>query len=250
MIDDAVVGYGLVRAERLADGGVLGVIDDLYVDPEARSVGVGEAVMDHLHRLVPRAGLLRRRQPGAARRPGDQELLRVVRAGGAGDRGPPAADVSGSAPVGDVPSPDRPQVAVERGRGPRRAAAARAAWSGLDRGGALGAARRPGRAGGAARATPPPASCARRPGSSGRCGDLVGWTERVAGGSHFVILSFAVDLADPATAPAAGGRRRRRGLGAARRRRRTRPGGRPRRVPRRTASSAGSAPTGRACPHG
>jgi GNAT superfamily N-acetyltransferase len=48
MIDDVVVGYGLVRAERLADGGVLGVIDDLFVEPEARSVGIGEAVMDHL----------------------------------------------------------------------------------------------------------------------------------------------------------------------------------------------------------
>jgi GNAT superfamily N-acetyltransferase len=46
--DGAVVGYGLVRAERLDDGGLLGVIDDIYVDPGARAVGVGEAVMDHL----------------------------------------------------------------------------------------------------------------------------------------------------------------------------------------------------------
>ena len=47
-IDDVVVGYGLVRAERLGDGSLLGVIDDIYVDPGARSVGVGEALMDHL----------------------------------------------------------------------------------------------------------------------------------------------------------------------------------------------------------
>jgi GNAT superfamily N-acetyltransferase len=46
--DGSVVGYALARADRLADGGVLGVIDDLYVDPAARAVGVGEALMDHL----------------------------------------------------------------------------------------------------------------------------------------------------------------------------------------------------------
>ena len=38
----------LARVERLADGGLLGVIDDLYVDPGARAVGVGEALMNHL----------------------------------------------------------------------------------------------------------------------------------------------------------------------------------------------------------
>jgi GNAT superfamily N-acetyltransferase len=47
-IDGVIVGYGLVRAERLGDGSLLGVIDDIYVDPEARSIGVGEALMDHL----------------------------------------------------------------------------------------------------------------------------------------------------------------------------------------------------------
>jgi GNAT superfamily N-acetyltransferase len=46
--DGVVVGYGLVRADHLLDGGVLGVIDDLYVDPGARSLGLGEAIMDHL----------------------------------------------------------------------------------------------------------------------------------------------------------------------------------------------------------
>jgi GNAT superfamily N-acetyltransferase len=47
-LDGAVVGYGLVRVEQLADGGLLGVIEDIYVDPSAREVGLGEAVMDHL----------------------------------------------------------------------------------------------------------------------------------------------------------------------------------------------------------
>jgi len=43
-----VVGYALAQAETLDDGGVLGVVHDLYVDPGARGVGVGEALMDHL----------------------------------------------------------------------------------------------------------------------------------------------------------------------------------------------------------
>jgi GNAT superfamily N-acetyltransferase len=47
-LDGAVVGYGVARVERLSDGGLLGVIDDIYVHPEARAVGVGEALMNHL----------------------------------------------------------------------------------------------------------------------------------------------------------------------------------------------------------
>ncbi|HYZ99943.1 MAG TPA: GNAT family N-acetyltransferase [Acidimicrobiales bacterium] len=47
-LDGAVVGYGVVRVETLPDGGRLGVIDDIYVDPGARAVGVGEVLMNHL----------------------------------------------------------------------------------------------------------------------------------------------------------------------------------------------------------
>jgi GNAT superfamily N-acetyltransferase len=47
-LDGAIVGYGAARAETLLDGGLLGVIDDIYVDPGARAVGVGEALMNHL----------------------------------------------------------------------------------------------------------------------------------------------------------------------------------------------------------
>ncbi|MBN2205374.1 MAG: GNAT family N-acetyltransferase [Thermoleophilia bacterium] len=46
--DGTVVGYGIVRSERLTDGSLLGVIDDIYVDPAARAVGIGEALMNHL----------------------------------------------------------------------------------------------------------------------------------------------------------------------------------------------------------
>ncbi|HEX6419558.1 MAG TPA: GNAT family N-acetyltransferase [Acidimicrobiales bacterium] len=47
-LDDTVVGYAVARVEHLADGGLLGVVEDLYVDPQARAVGVGEALMDHV----------------------------------------------------------------------------------------------------------------------------------------------------------------------------------------------------------
>lgn len=47
-IDGAVVGYGVIRLVGLHDGAVLGRVTDIYVMPEARGVGVGEAMMDEL----------------------------------------------------------------------------------------------------------------------------------------------------------------------------------------------------------
>jgi ribosomal protein S18 acetylase RimI-like enzyme len=47
-VDGAVVGYGAVRLEPLRDGGLLGVIDDLYVLPDARGIGVGRAMAELL----------------------------------------------------------------------------------------------------------------------------------------------------------------------------------------------------------
>ncbi len=44
-IDDVVVGYATGRVEALRDGCRLGLIDELFVEPEARAVGVGEAMM-------------------------------------------------------------------------------------------------------------------------------------------------------------------------------------------------------------
>ena len=48
LLDGTVVGYATVRLELLADGGRLGVIEDLFVDPGCRQVGVGEVLMNHL----------------------------------------------------------------------------------------------------------------------------------------------------------------------------------------------------------
>lgn len=45
-IDDEVVGYAVVRLDRLRDGGLLAVLDDIFVHPDARGVGVGAALMD------------------------------------------------------------------------------------------------------------------------------------------------------------------------------------------------------------
>lgn len=45
-VDDTVIGYAATRVERLRDGAQLAVLDDLYVEPDARGVGVGEAMMD------------------------------------------------------------------------------------------------------------------------------------------------------------------------------------------------------------
>ena len=47
-LDGVTVGYGVVHSETLLDGGKLGVIDDIYVDPRARELGLGELLMEHL----------------------------------------------------------------------------------------------------------------------------------------------------------------------------------------------------------
>lgn len=47
-IDATVVGYAAGRIELLRDGTCLGAITDLFVEPETRAVGVGEALMDQL----------------------------------------------------------------------------------------------------------------------------------------------------------------------------------------------------------
>jgi ribosomal protein S18 acetylase RimI-like enzyme len=47
-IDGVVVGFAAVVVEQLRSGARLGVITDLFVEPEARAVGVGEAMADAL----------------------------------------------------------------------------------------------------------------------------------------------------------------------------------------------------------
>jgi GNAT superfamily N-acetyltransferase len=45
-IDGAVVGYAVVRVESFVDGGRLAVLDDVYVDAEARGVSIGALLLD------------------------------------------------------------------------------------------------------------------------------------------------------------------------------------------------------------
>lgn len=47
-LDDTVIGYGVLRIERLQDGSKLGVISDLFTLEGARGVSVGEEVMGAL----------------------------------------------------------------------------------------------------------------------------------------------------------------------------------------------------------
>lgn len=50
-IDDAVIGFGAVELEVLRSGARLGVITDLFVETEARAVGVGETLAGDLVRF-------------------------------------------------------------------------------------------------------------------------------------------------------------------------------------------------------
>lgn len=47
-LDGSIIGYAIARIETLRDGGLLTVLDDLYVEPGARSVGVGELMMNEV----------------------------------------------------------------------------------------------------------------------------------------------------------------------------------------------------------
>ncbi len=49
-IDGAVLGFAVVRAAGLRDGTRLGVVEELYVERDAREVGVGEALLDEVMR--------------------------------------------------------------------------------------------------------------------------------------------------------------------------------------------------------
>lgn len=57
-VDDVVVGYGLAQLVKLHDGATMSRVSDLYVDPEARGIGVGEAMMDMLVDLARTAGAI------------------------------------------------------------------------------------------------------------------------------------------------------------------------------------------------
>lgn len=46
LIDDAVVGYATVGLDTLTEGGLLGIVTAIFVEPEGRAVSVGEAMLD------------------------------------------------------------------------------------------------------------------------------------------------------------------------------------------------------------
>jgi ribosomal protein S18 acetylase RimI-like enzyme len=48
LLDDVVLGFGLGELEDLADGRPLGRISEIFVDAEARGVGLGEAIVGEL----------------------------------------------------------------------------------------------------------------------------------------------------------------------------------------------------------
>jgi ribosomal protein S18 acetylase RimI-like enzyme len=55
-LDRVVIGFGVASVEPLSDGRRLGVVAELFVDPEARAVGVGETMLDGLVGFCRREG--------------------------------------------------------------------------------------------------------------------------------------------------------------------------------------------------
>lgn len=55
-LDGVVVGFGVASVEPLSDGRKLGVVTELFVDDEARAVGVGEAMLGGLVSFCRREG--------------------------------------------------------------------------------------------------------------------------------------------------------------------------------------------------
>jgi ribosomal protein S18 acetylase RimI-like enzyme len=68
--DDVVVGFGAAHVDVLRDGSRLGVVDEIYVEPEARAVGVGETLVEELVRFCRAAGCA---GVDATALPGDRE---------------------------------------------------------------------------------------------------------------------------------------------------------------------------------
>ena len=47
-IDDVAIGFAVGESVTLHDGRLLGIVRDLYVEPEARGIGVGETMVEAL----------------------------------------------------------------------------------------------------------------------------------------------------------------------------------------------------------
>ena len=56
--EDAVVGYGWARRVVRQDGSPIARIDELFVTPEARSIGVGESLLGALMKWAREQGLV------------------------------------------------------------------------------------------------------------------------------------------------------------------------------------------------
>jgi GNAT superfamily N-acetyltransferase len=78
-IDDVPVGYAVAATEALRDGTRLGAISDIFVEPEARGVGVGEALMTALLAWFDAAGCF---GVDAAALPGDRTTKNFFEASG------------------------------------------------------------------------------------------------------------------------------------------------------------------------
>ena len=84
LLDEVVVGLATARAELVGETS-LGVIDAFYVEPDARGIGVGRAMLDALVSWLGAKGCRAvdvERATGATR---DEELLRGGRVQGAPD---------------------------------------------------------------------------------------------------------------------------------------------------------------------
>ena len=51
-----MVGFATVEIEPVRDGTCIGVVRDLFVEPEARAVGVGEAIAEQIVAFCTQAG--------------------------------------------------------------------------------------------------------------------------------------------------------------------------------------------------
>ena len=69
-LEEHVVAFGVAQVEQLRDGSRLGVIDEIFVQPEARGVGVGEMLVERLAAYCADAGCI---GVDAAALPGDRQ---------------------------------------------------------------------------------------------------------------------------------------------------------------------------------
>ena len=204
-IDATVVGYGVVHVEPLADGGRLAVVDDVYVHPGAREVGVGEAMMDLMVDFARTAGCVGIDALGAPGRPALQELLRDVRSHRPGHHRPPLARRAADTVTAPLGRPvvcvgavvvDDDRLLLIRRRNPPSAGF----WS------VPGGRVEPGET----LAQAVVRELAEETGLEGVCGSLLGWSEILPDGigeerldEHLVILDFTVTLLE-GTEPTAG----------------------------------------------